>query len=78
LFAPMNARASHYSGCSAISHSRLKELRGLEGKRSRKPRQGLRRPNYYAEAAYVGARNSPPSQPAAVRDFIGSTSSTTR
>jgi len=34
----MNERASHYSGCSASSHSRLEELRGLEGKRRRKPR----------------------------------------
>jgi hypothetical protein len=30
----MNARASHYSGCSSISHSRLKEHHQLEGKRS--------------------------------------------
>ena len=28
FFAPMNARASHYSGCSAMSHSSLKSFAG--------------------------------------------------
>jgi hypothetical protein len=32
----MNERASYYSGSSAISHSRRKQLRRLEGKRDRK------------------------------------------
>jgi len=50
---------------------------------------GLRGPNYHSAFVldpdgktsrryYVSARNSPRSQPAVVRDFIGSTSSTTR
>jgi hypothetical protein len=50
---------------------------------------GLRGPNYYADLcsiqvertsrrSYVGARNSPCSQPAVVRDFIGSANSIAR
>jgi hypothetical protein len=76
----MSARAHGYNGCGAGRHSRLKELRRLE---THVP--GLRGPDYDAafvlgrdgKKSYVGARNSPRSQPLVSRDFIGSTSSTT-
>jgi len=80
-------RAWYYNGSSTISHSRRKQLRGLVGKGNRKPPARSGRTNYAAalccqmertsRRSYVGARNSPRSQPPVVppvvRDFIGST-----
>jgi hypothetical protein len=87
--APMNERASHYSGCSAISHV-FKELRRAGGQAEPKTTRHVCagqittlhlcsvQMERTSRRSYAGARNSPRSQPAVVRDFIGSTSSTTR
>jgi hypothetical protein len=86
----MNERAWYYSGSSAISHSRRKQLRRLEGKRNRKPPARPARPNYSAALCSIPDVKNIVLDPRckehrggltsalAVRDFIGSTSSTNR